>query len=164
LVEVLLQAEKKNRVNHKKGNGTVVSRMKDDFGDDFCIGVMDEDREPLNYLRDQCDIKIANNYLKLWKHKEKHHYVIQIRPVIEKWIMAICEEGKINLKDYKLPDVWRDLVKISKSVSSKEDQRFIGLFKEMKRRKVGPVLQLQRWLEHLKAKTYNADINQLINA
>lgn len=57
----------------------------------------------------------------------------------------------------------KELVKMSKSVSSKEDQRFVSLFKEMKRKKVKPMVQLQQWLEYLKVNKYNADINQLKN-
>lgn len=113
LVEVLLQADNRSRVNHKKGNGTVTSRMGDDFGDNFCIGIIDEDREPLDFLRDECVVKVENNHLKLWKHKGKHHYIIQLRPVVEKWIISVCVEGNISLKNHGLPDGWK---RVSKNV------------------------------------------------
>ena len=138
----------------------MASKMKDKFNEGFCVGIIDEDRKNLDYLKEFV-LAIENKYLKLWKHNTKNQYIIQIRPVIEKWVLKICEDSGINIGDFNLPDDWKKLVMITKSVSSKEDQRFIRLFKEMKKRKVEPVLQLQSWLEYLKTNKFNADINRL---
>jgi hypothetical protein len=161
LIEVLLQANR-DHVNHKKGNGTVANEMKNKFANDFCVGIIDEDRKDLDYLN-EFDLVSETNYLKLRKHKRANHYIIQVRPVIEKWMMSICSEFGIPMNKFDLPDNWIDLVRISKSVTSKHDQRFIRLFKKMKSEEVEPVMQLQKWLEYLKANKYNADINQLKN-
>jgi hypothetical protein len=161
LIEVLLNVDR-NHVNHQKGNGTVAREMKDKFEEDFCIGIIDEDRKDLDYL-DEFKLECETGYLKLWMHRTKHHYIIQLRPVIEKWLTNICDEYGINLKGYSLPESWKDLIKITKSVSSKKDQRFVQLFKGMRKKKVEPVLQLQHWIEYLKENKYNIDINQLKN-
>jgi hypothetical protein len=161
LIEVLLFAGR-DHVNHQKGNGNVANEMIGKFGDDFCMGVIDEDREPIDYLSSFLAI-LESKYLRLWKHETKNHYIIQIRPVIEKWIIGLCSENGIKLKDFGLPEKWIDLAKISKSVTSKQDQRFIGLFKEMKELNIGPVMQLRHWIIYLKENKYNADINQLKN-
>jgi hypothetical protein len=161
LVEVLLFADR-DHVNHQKGNGNVANEMKERFENDFCLGIIDEDREELEYL-DEFSLLIETKYLKLWKHNSKDQYIIQVRPVIEKWIMSLCEENGISLKEFNLPENWRDLTKVSKSISSKKDQRFIRLFKEMKKKKIETILQLQGWIEYLKENKYNADINQLKN-
>lgn len=50
LVEVLLMADK-DYVNHHKGNGKVAREMQNNFAEDFCIGIIDEDREDLDYLK-----------------------------------------------------------------------------------------------------------------
>jgi hypothetical protein len=136
--------------------------MKTSFENDFCVGIIDEDRKDLDYLV-EFSVVIETNHLKLWKHQIKNHYMIQVRPVIEKWIIGLCKEWDISLKEANLPEEWIDLVKITKSVSSKTDQRFIGLFKKMRKKEIGPILQLQNWLEYLKANKYNVDINQLTN-
>jgi len=136
LIEVLLNADR-NHVNHQKGNGTVATEMKEKFEGDFCIGIIDEDRKELDYLN-EFDLVCETNYLKLWKHIVKHHFIIRLRPVIEKWLTTICSENGIVLKHYSLPASWKDLIRITKSVSSKKDQRFIQLFKEMKRERLSP--------------------------
>jgi hypothetical protein len=161
LTEVLLVADR-NHVNHQKGNGTVVGEMKSKFENDFCVGVIDEDGKKLDYL-EEFRMLTEGNYLKLWKHQTKNHYMIQLRPVMEKWIITICDEFGIDLRSFGLPDKWGDLVRISKSVTSKRDQRFVRLFKEMKRREIKPILKLQDWLKYLNENKYNVDINRLIN-
>lgn len=153
LAEVLLFAGK-NHVTHQKGNGTVAREMKERFGDTFCIGIIDEDRRQLDYLK-EFSLSKETNHLKLWKHKNKHHYIIQLRPVIEEWIINNCNNAGINLADFKLPANVNQLVKISKSATSKSDQRFINLFKEMMKREVEAILELKKWLEYLKANSYS---------
>lgn len=83
LIEMLLVADK-DHVNHHKGNGSVAKEMKDKFKDEFCIGIIDENKERLDYLKNFEEKRITD-YLKLWKHQEEHHYIIQVRPVIEQW-------------------------------------------------------------------------------
>lgn len=161
LIEVLLFADR-NHVNHQKGNGNVANEMKEKFGNDFSVGIIDEDREPLEYLS-EFELINESKYLKLWKHGTRNHYLIQIRPVIEKWIIGLCAEYGIFLKNFDLPENWIDLARISKSVTSKRDQRFIKLFKKMREIGIEPILQLQRWVVYLKENKYNPDINELKN-
>src|SRR5882762_2383582 len=125
LIEVLIVADK-DFVNHHKGNGTVAKEMKENFDEDFCLGIIDEDREPLDYLK-EFEEKKSTEYLKLWKHKRqhKHHYIIQIRPVVEKWLLRICRENEISLSEFNLPTDLKNLLKISKSVGSRKDDRFV---------------------------------------
>ena len=159
LIEVLLVADK-NYVNHHKGNGTVAKEMKDNFENDFCIGIIDEDKEQLDYLK-YFDEKKTTDFLKLWKHTELHHYIIQIRPVIEKWFLRVCKENDIKLSDFNLPEDIKPLLKITKGESSKKDERFIKLFKEMKNKNCEPVNELKKWLEYLKANKFNSNIDLL---
>ena len=131
MVEVLLFTDR-DHVNHQKGNGNVVKEMKEKFQNDFCLGIIDEDREDLDYLG-EFSLLMETKYLKLWKHNSKDHYLIQVRPVIEKWIMALCEENGIFLREFGLPENWRDLTRVSKSVASKK--RTKDLFDCSKRRR-----------------------------
>lgn len=159
LVEVLLVADK-DYVNHHKGNGKVAKEMKDNFKDSFCIGIIDEDREPLDYLK-FFEEKKSTNFLKLWKHKEKHHYFVQIRPVIEKWFLNICNENNISLHSFNLPTDLKALLKITKAVSSRKDERLVKLFKEMKNKNCQPVIELKYWIEFLKVNNYNTNLDLL---
>ena len=161
LVEVLLYANK-DHVNHQKGNGTVAREMKNKFADDFCIGIIDEDRKLLDYLK-EFKLEIDANDLKLWKHKSRPQYMIQICPVIEDWILSVSSGIGVSLPDYGLPGAMNGLKKVTKSVASKNDKRFIQLFKDLLNKECESAKRLKNWLEYLKANKYNADINQLKN-
>jgi hypothetical protein len=161
LIEVLLYANREH-VNHQKGNGTVAHEMKNKFANDFCIGIIDEDRKQLDYLA-EFNLEINANDLKLWKHRFWPQYMIQICPVMEDWILSISSQIGVNLQDYGLPEAMIDLKKVTKSVASKTDQRFIQLFKDLVKKESKSAIKLKNWLEYLKANKYNADINQLNN-
>jgi hypothetical protein len=161
LTEVLLHAGK-NHVNHQKGNGTVAREMKEKFGDGFCVGIIDEDRKDLDYLKEFTLLKETRD-LKLRKHKDKHHYIIQLRPVIEEWIINNCNRSGIDLSLFSLPVTINQLKKVSKSTTSKSDTRFVQLFKEMEKCKVEAVMELKKWLDYLKNNNYHADIKELRN-
>ena len=161
LIEVLLHANREH-VNHQKGNGTVAREMKITFANNFCVGIIDEDRKQLDYLK-EFDLKIEANGLKLWKHKVWHQYMIQVCPVIEEWILAVGSDIGVALSDYDLPDSLIALKKETKSVTSKADYRFIKLFKDLLRKESKPMIQLKNWMEYLKTNKYNADLNQLKN-
>lgn len=141
LTEVLLQAGKKH-VNHQKGNGTVAGKMKAWFNDAFCVGIIDEDRKPLDYLK-EFDLKVSQGNLKLWKHRIRHHYLIQLCPVIETWIIRECFVREISLARFGLPTEIKSLLKITKSIGAEADERFVQLFKEMVRRECESVIRLK---------------------
>ena len=159
LVEVLLVADK-DYVNHHKGNGKVAKEMKENFDDDFCLGIIDEDKEQLDYLK-EFEEKKATEYLKLWKHQTKHHYIIQIRPVVESWILEICRHNEINLADFNLPTELKALLRITKSVGSRKEERLVKLFKQMKKKNCSPVIELKNWIEFLKENKYNSNLDLL---
>jgi hypothetical protein len=159
LVEVLLVADK-DYVNHHKGNGKVAKEMKENFDNDFCLGIIDEDKEQLDYLKEFKEEKVTE-YLKLWKHETKHHYIIQIRPVVEKWILGICKSNEINLADFNLPTDLKELLRITKSVGSRKEQRLVKLFKQMKNKNCHPVIELKNWIEFLKENKHNSNLDLL---
>jgi hypothetical protein len=159
LVEVLLVADK-DYVNHHKGNGKVAKEMKENFDNDFCLGIIDEDKEQLDYLKEFEEKKVTD-YLKLWKHRAKHHYIIQIRPVVERWILGICKDNQINLADFNLPTELKALLKITKSVSSRKEERLVKLFKQMKNKNCSPVIELKNWIEFLRHNKHNSNLDLL---
>ena len=168
LIEVLLNVGRKDLVNHDKSNGRVAMKMKSlRFANEFCVGIIDEDRKQLNYLKEFGNTpELDTPYLRLWRHLDlnKHHYLIQIRPVIETWILDICRITGINLDIIPLPQDLRGLMKITKSSTARMDSRLIRLFKKMEATQAEPILQLKQWITYLKEKNFDADINDLKNA
>lgn len=158
LIETLVPPQR--GYNHQKGCGTVTKVMQKDFADSFAIGIIDKDKHQVDYLKEFETVSEIGS-LTLHKHPQKHHYIIQISPAIERFLMDAASGTGISLSDYSLPDVLGSLTKVSKSVNSKTDNRFKKLVKAI--RKVGwpEFTTLVNWITYLTAFGYDSDMNEL---
>lgn len=146
--------------NHQKGCGTVTKVMKERFADRFALGIIDRDKHEVDYLKEFDEI-CAYGSLILHKHKTRHHYIIQINPAIERFIMKNAEAAGIPLQAFDLPVDFELLKKQSKTVNSKKDQKFKRLFKTLKHSGAPEIIKLSTWISYLKEKNYNADMDML---
>jgi hypothetical protein len=151
--------------NHKKGCYNVELEMK--FGslkDQFAVGIVDKDKKRIKYLEDFVEVDIVEGTLILWEHKAKPHFVIQICPALEKWILSICEAENIDLGSFELPTGLEELMEYTKSRESVEDIKLRQLFKAMdKKIENNSVRKLKYWITLLKEKNYHVDIKALRN-
>lgn len=108
--------------NHQKGCGTVAKVMKERFSDDFAVGIIDKDKQQLGYLKEFEIIHTVGN-LTLHKHISRSHYIIQIYPAIERFILNAVEECGLEMGDYDLPSDFSELKKASKIVNLTNDSR-----------------------------------------
>ncbi len=173
LFNVLLNFEKES-VNHTKGNGTVITKMEKKFSNLFCIGIIDKDKRDLHQINanfQKVTIKNVDEYFILYKHKEAHHYLIQMVPEVETWICNVVKKLEINFEidscDISLISP-KELANITKNVAIKTDPRFKALFKEIIKKSTEdnflPVLKLRNIIVKILNDNYAVDINELINA
>jgi hypothetical protein len=147
--------------NHQKGCHTVAKVMQEKFGDSFALGILDHDKNKVFYLDKFAQIAEQHG-VTLFKHPEKHHYLI-LHPPIESWLIKQAEETNLALADYELPTDLRSLRKITKVASSKNDHRFKRLFRDLKNQNADGIGVLKKWAAYLKEHPRNADINILQN-
>ena len=159
LVETLVFPRKS--YNHQKGCHTVAKVMKEKFADTFALGILDHDKNQVFYLAEFDQIDEQHNVL-LFKHPEKHHYLI-LHPPIESWLIKQAEEKNLVLADYSLPMDLKSLRKITKVASSKNDHRFKRLFRDLKSQNSDGVCVLKKWTAYLKEHARNTDIHTLQN-
>ena len=170
LFDVLLNFEKES-VNHTKGNGTVVRKMENTFANLYCLGLIDKDKRDLPQIKNDYDfVELVGmgEYFKLFKHKQNHHYLIQIVPEIETWIINVVNELEINLNSFGIDvNTPKTLASITKNVDKKKDPRFKSLFKEIVKhadeKQFLPVLKLMKIAELILKENYQLDINKLKN-
>ena len=148
--------------NHQKGCSTVTKRMKEKLNDEFALGVVDRDKQDLAYA-DECDLIFEKpNSLQMFKHRQKHHYLIFICPAMEKWIIESANEAHISLKDFELPHDFKQLLLLTKSSKSEEldpnSQYFSKLFKALRNSNSKNIAVLSFWVEYLKMNNYAADL------
>lgn len=155
-----------NRYNHQKGCPNVVKVMKEKLKNDFALGIVDRDKQELDYYKEfNLVVEVPDN-IQLFKHtSEPHHYLIFIRPAMEKWIISCAGESEIPFGNFKLPNDFKELLRITKTSKSENDDpysnNFRDLFKELKNRNSFSIAILTFWIEYLKANPYNADLENI---
>jgi hypothetical protein len=158
LIETLVPPQ--THYNHQKGCGTVTKVMQERFADRFALGIIDKDKREVKYLNDFQEV-CKSGSLVLHKHKTRHHYIIQIRPAIERFIIAGAVAVGIVLTDFDLPSDFELLKRESKKTNSKNDTRFKYLFKSLIQKGAPEVLKLESWVRYLKENTYQVDLATL---
>ena len=128
LVESVLQTE---GVNHQKGCFTVAGVMSNKYKDRFAIGVIDFDKSRPLYMKEFIEIG-ATEHVALMKHKDRPHFVIYIKPAMDGFILSCSKEVGIKIEDYGLPTDLKNFTRATKTVTTKEDQRFKTLFRDLK--------------------------------
>lgn len=155
LTEALVQDIFKS--NHQYGCSTVTKVMRERFADSFAVGVLDDDKKQTPYLN-ELNLISDKSGLKLYKHPDKHHYLI-LHPPIEQWLLDEANTANIDLSNYQLPGERSALQKQTKTTTSKHDPRFKRLFRDLKSRE--SFSRLSNWLSYLKRHPYDACIEHL---
>lgn len=160
LIETLVPPRGKG-YNHQKGCGTVTKVMKEKFSDAFALGIIDKDKKQVDYLNDFTEV-LNEGALILHKHKSRHHYIIQISPAIEAFILENAKLATVSIIDFNLPEDQTLFQKESKKEQSKKDPRFKNLFKAIQHAGTNDFLKLAKWVEYLIETNYRTDIKDLI--
>lgn len=165
LVQTLVPPQKNSRYNHQHGCFDVSNEMElYGLKDKFAVGIIDNDKKKAKYLSKFIEIDNIENALKLYKHKVLCQYFIEINPAMEVWILKVCEQEKIDITEFGLPNNLKALQGITKPQTSSKDKRFIDLFLRFNMSCNRSVLKLKGCIKLLKEKNYDVDINELINA
>lgn len=161
LVETLIFPTK--AYNHQKGCNTVCKVMREELKDSFALGILDDDgdrRRPY-YLKKEFRFVTEKHLVQLYKHTEKHHYLI-LHPPIESWLIKQAKEHNLALTDYELPTDLKGWRKI-KVPNRKDAERFKRLFRDLKNQNAEGIGVLKKWTAYLKEHARNADMNTLQN-
>lgn len=147
--------------NHQKGCGTVANLMQQ-LHDTFALGIIDKDKQQVDYLK-EFDLVIQSGPLLLHRHRDaaRNHYIIQISPAIETFILNAAATAGLSVVDFDLPEDFEKFKRECKREQSKKDERFKRLFQALRRAGVAEVVRLGTWVRYLKAHPYNADVSEL---
>ncbi len=162
LLKKLLQTN--NRLMHRKGCNNVANDLKSDrLKNLFAVAIIDKDKKELDYLK-ECEIKYDANKLLLLKHKTEKHYIIQLNPPLENWVVEILDENNLAIENFGYPRSFKKLKKEIKSdIDNENDVKLNALVNAIVKTDCETIKKMRSFLHHLKDKNYEADINTLIN-
>lgn len=162
LIETLVPTKK--GYNHQHNCFKVEATMKGLKS--FALGIIDRDKKQIKYLEKFNVIDKVEGNLILWRHADKqiHHWIIQICPALEKWLLNVCEQENIDVTSFG-EDLFNGIKFFTKSTSRLNSPILQSLFIEINKRNENlSVRKLKGWVKLLKEKNYQADINELKNA
>lgn len=149
-----------NEFNHQKSCNKVSQTMQTRLSESFAVGIIDKDKRQIKYL-DEFENVVSTGDLSLFKHPLKHHYIIQISPAVESFILKSAKEVGISLKTFGLSDDLNDLKRITKRQTSRSNPNLRRLFSELKNKKATQIVILSNWISYLKEKNYKSNIEEL---
>ncbi|MEO6997304.1 MAG: hypothetical protein ABI112_04405 [Terracoccus sp.] len=163
LLKILLQTNK--RLMHRKGCNNVIRDLESErLKDLFAVAIIDKDKTELNYLK-ECKIHFNADRLILWKHEKRNHFIIQLNPPLEKWIVEILNENKMEIEDFGYSGNYKKLKRqIKGDIDAENDERLNKLLKAIIKTDCLTIKKMKSFLIYLKEKNYKVDINELINA
>jgi len=146
--------------NHKKGCATVCKSLDNEFSERFAIAVIDKDkREPKQVAN--FSLLMESDGLVVLKHKTRPHFLIEINPAIETFILNAVNELNVSLSDYNIPSDINALKRLTKSVNVKESEVFARLFKDL--RNATNFVKLRKIIKYLCEKQYGASAEDLLH-
>ena len=165
LVKSILQVKK---VNHQHGCDTVIKKMTIGKGldDGFAVGIIDNDKKVLKYISQECIEEVRTESLVLLRHRTKKHFIIQLVPAVEQWVLNIIEEGSIDVSDLNLPTDLLELRRYTKYKFVSEDEDLKRLCKRLVSSNSNSMRILKLWLGYLYENHRNTkieDMRSLIN-
>lgn len=149
VVQILANFPK--RPNHQKGHGNVASKMQFDLKDEPALGIIDEDTVKVRKAKYFSEFKLikTENNLTLQKHNQLRHYLIIIKPAIEKWLLENAELSGIAPEN--LGHQLEDLRNYTKRRAIHNNQDFYNFIKKLIREQASGVVTLKTWLEKFMA-------------
>lgn len=160
-IETIVPPDNQRGYNHQMGCSKVANKMQSELKDDFALGIIDKDKRSIRYL-DEFSLIANRQSLFLYKHPSKHHYIIQIYPAIERFILESCSEVDIDLSDFGLKNDLEGLKQATKRKTSKKDPQLIQLFRELKNRNAPQVVTLAKWISYLKENNFHSQIEEIV--
>ena len=131
-----------NSFNHQAGcNKVSLAMQSPKLVDSFAVGIIDKDKKGIKYLEEFEKVKESGD-LCLFKHPEKHHYIIQISPAIEKFILKSAGEIGVNPKKFGLPNKFEELKEITKKETGRNNPSLHRLFLELKNKNAPQIVTL----------------------
>ncbi len=161
LLRRLLQTNK--RLVHRKGSNNVVNDLNNRLVDKFAVGIIDKDKNKLDYIND-CEVVFDENKLILWKHKNRMQFLFQINPPLEKWVIEIMDENNLQIENFGYSRNFKKLKRqIKNDIDNENDGKLNNLISAIIKTDCPTIIKLKSSLLYLKDKNYNVDLNELRN-
>ena len=144
--------------NHQKSCSMVAGTMQRKYADRFAVDIIDRDKREVPYLK-EFEPVTDNGSIYLLRHHQRPHYILQISPAVEMFVLGAVAEKGLRLEDDGLPSDLEGLKRRTKTVNSKRDVAFRQLFKDLA--ETTRFTLLGNVLRYLVEQNYNVKVEDL---
>ena len=144
----------KRGYKHRKGCNEVLLEMNK-RPNNALFGIIDNDKCVPKAFDSFELLKKHNENLAIYKHKERHHYIVKISKAVEDFMLKNAEKCGISMLEHKLPDNLSELIKLTKDITTKNNPDLKRLFKAIKQNENSDFHTLSQWIELFKANPYD---------
>ncbi len=146
---------------HRKGCNSVIRDLENErLKNFFAVALIDKDKPELTYLK-ECKIYYNAGKLILWKHGKRNHFIIQLNPPLEKWVIEILNENNLKIEDFGYSGNYKKLKRqIKADIDDESDEKLNELLIAIIKTECPAIKKIKSFLSYLKEKNYNADINE----
>jgi hypothetical protein len=139
---------------HIKGCNKVLLEMNKK-PNNALLGIIDDDKcVPKAFESFELKKQHSEN-LAIFKHNGRHHYIVKISKAAEDFILKNAEKCGVSMADYGLPNNLPDLIKLTKSITVKNDPNLKRLFSALKQNESSDFYKLAEWIELFKKDPYS---------
>lgn len=162
LLKKILQTNK--RLMHRKGCNNVMRDLESErLKSLFAVALVDKDKTELNYLK-TCKVLYDAEKIILWKHESRNHFIIQLNPPLEKWVLEILIENNLKIEDFGYSPNYKKLKReIKADIDDESDEKLNKLLNAIIKTDCSTIKKIRAFLIYLKEKNYSVDINELKN-
>ncbi len=148
-----------NRVNHQHSCNNVVKVMRTRYRDDFAVGIIDDDKHGVSYLR-EFQLIGQTEHLKFYSHLHGKHHIITVDPAMDRFIMDCTNEIGHSLDDFGLPTTLKEFTKLTKDENILTDRRVKQLLSAILGHE--EIEKLKNVLCYLLQACYHASVNEIM--
>jgi hypothetical protein len=135
-------------LQHQYGCNNVSRTMQTKFSDAFAIGIIDNDKHGIAYLKDFTEVKNIGA-LCLYKHTTRLHWFITISPAIERFLLDTASQSGIFPTDYNIPSDLNGLKAITKSETSKHNPNMRRFFHALVHANATGFVTIETWIKDI---------------
>ncbi len=134
-------------IDHEAGIGSVIKNFTDVKDRSYqLVGIVDNDKRKPPYLDDFQEISTTDS-VSLQKKPGAEHYVIMLKPAIEKFLLNEAKSVGISLADFNLPVELKPLLKKTKKPQIEQNPDYQDLLSKLKELQAPGIVALEHFLQ-----------------
>lgn len=132
--------------NHASGISEVCKIMDQNLTKQSAMGFIDDDSKKPNYFK-AFKVFDQTNKVSLFKHSERPHYLVVVKPAMDKFIYDLCAELEIDLSNYKLPNDFKAFKSVTKNLAIQSNPKFKTLLNTIIVKNPADIVRIKSWIK-----------------